>query len=97
MQVTAAPSSMPVWMDDVSCKGIEQSLALCSHAGLGHGNCGHSEDVKIRCKKKRGLLTAYSSQIKNLKNVYIKKYKSSYKGSVVAVPFFHTSVTNMKT
>ncbi|XP_056006696.1 deleted in malignant brain tumors 1 protein-like [Ostrea edulis] len=36
-------------LDDVSCKGNESSLALCSHGEFGQQNCSHSEDVGLIC------------------------------------------------
>ncbi|XP_019616112.1 PREDICTED: MAM and LDL-receptor class A domain-containing protein 1-like [Branchiostoma belcheri] len=41
--------SMPVWLDEVSCKGYESSLKFCSHDGWGVTNCDHAEDVSIKC------------------------------------------------
>ena len=39
----------PIWLDDLGCYGSELTLLQCSHRGLGSHNCGHSEDVSVRC------------------------------------------------
>ena len=39
----------PIILDDVECTGRESSLSECSHAGIRNHNCGHSEDVGVRC------------------------------------------------
>ncbi|EDO32523.1 predicted protein, partial [Nematostella vectensis] len=38
-------------MDDLQCKNTEKSLFECKQhpAGVGHSNCGHAEDVGVRC------------------------------------------------
>ncbi|CAH1245320.1 MDGA1 [Branchiostoma lanceolatum] len=41
--------SMPVWLDEVGCKGYESLLKFCPHDGWGVTNCGHAEDVSVRC------------------------------------------------
>ena len=38
-----------ILLDDVNCLGNETSLADCRHAGWGQHNCGHHEDVSIKC------------------------------------------------
>ena len=55
--VSKAPSSMPIWLDDLRC--IEGSthwtgdppteLSHCYNAGWGLNNCSHDEDVALRC------------------------------------------------
>ena len=39
----------PIWMDDVACRGNEARLVDCPFRGWGAHNCGHNEDVAIRC------------------------------------------------
>ncbi|KAI8478938.1 Immunoglobulin super DCC subclass member 3, partial [Branchiostoma belcheri] len=41
----------PIWLDDVECLGSERTLLECPKhsAGLGHGDCQHTEDAAVRC------------------------------------------------
>lgn len=39
----------PIWLDNMICRGSESGIDMCSHNGWGIHNCGHSEDVGIRC------------------------------------------------
>ena len=41
--------SGPTWLDDVACLGTETHVMQCGHHVWGIHNCGHSEDVSIRC------------------------------------------------
>ena len=41
--------SGPIWLDNLHCTGTESQLASCRHNGWGRNNCGHYEDVSIRC------------------------------------------------
>ena len=38
-----------ILLDNVNCLGNETSLADCQHRGWGVHNCGHHEDVAIKC------------------------------------------------
>ncbi len=38
-----------IWLDNVACTGNELRLQDCQHAGWGDENCGHIEDVGIKC------------------------------------------------
>ena len=43
--------SQTIWLDDVTCTGSESQLINCNHRGLGVENCGHIEDIGIRCTR----------------------------------------------
>jgi hypothetical protein len=45
----SADESVPIWLDDVSCKGNETSLDDCQHTPYAVHNCVHDEDVSIYC------------------------------------------------
>lgn len=42
-------NSSKFWLDDVICKGHEETIEQCSHEGWGNDNCADSERVYLRC------------------------------------------------
>ncbi|XP_052714536.1 deleted in malignant brain tumors 1 protein-like isoform X2 [Crassostrea angulata] len=45
--------SGPILLDDVKCTGSESRIEDCSHSPWGSHNCGHGEDVSIKCVQSR--------------------------------------------
>ena len=38
-----------IWLDQLKCRGNETNIDDCSHNPWGKHNCGHGEDIGIRC------------------------------------------------
>ena len=38
-----------ILLDNVDCTGSESSLLYCKHSGFHVENCGHHEDVSVKC------------------------------------------------
>uniref|UniRef100_K1R131 Deleted in malignant brain tumors 1 protein n=1 Tax=Magallana gigas TaxID=29159 RepID=K1R131_MAGGI len=45
--------SGPILLDDVKCTGSESRIEECSHSPWGSHNCGHKEDVSLKCVQSR--------------------------------------------
>ncbi|XP_053675792.1 uncharacterized protein LOC128726037 [Anopheles nili] len=43
------PGAGQIWLDEVKCNGTEASIEDCVHWHWGEHNCGHAEDVGVRC------------------------------------------------
>ena len=42
-------SSSNIWLDNVKCRGDEQTIAACRHRGWNIHNCFHFEDAGVIC------------------------------------------------
>ena len=45
-----SPFQVLYWLDDIQCKGDEESLLDCDHAAPGDHNCGDHEIAAVSCK-----------------------------------------------
>lgn len=45
----AGRGTLPILLDDVICSGSESDLFQCGHSPAYTHNCGHDEDVGVRC------------------------------------------------
>ena len=54
----------PILLDDVVCSGTEYDIGHCGHGGWGMHNCGHNEDVSIRCSPKGIVLFKHKTKLK---------------------------------
>ena len=41
--------NVSTWLDNLKCRGDENSLMECRHRGWGINNCGHFEDAGVKC------------------------------------------------
>ena len=39
----------PVWLGNLKCSGLENSLDSCGHMGWGNTGCSHAEDAGVIC------------------------------------------------
>uniref|UniRef100_A0A8B9MU64 SRCR domain-containing protein n=1 Tax=Accipiter nisus TaxID=211598 RepID=A0A8B9MU64_9AVES len=46
---TAAAGTGQIWLDDVNCRGNEDSIFDCPKPDWGVNNCSHSEDAGVEC------------------------------------------------
>lgn len=49
-QASFGEGSGPIWLDDVSCEGLERTIDNCQQKEIGDHNCLHSEDASVVCE-----------------------------------------------
>ena len=49
MTNTFGPGRGVIWLDDVACSGTETTLSQCPHKGWNTADCGHNEDIAVKC------------------------------------------------
>eukprot|EP00057_Strongylocentrotus_purpuratus_P012191 XP_011666665.1 PREDICTED: deleted in malignant brain tumors 1 protein [Strongylocentrotus purpuratus] len=47
--------SGPIWLDDVQCRGGEESLNQCNHNTIGTHDCAHEDDASVMCTARGSL------------------------------------------
>ncbi len=45
-----------IWLENVGCTGIEDSLINCTHRGWGYHSCRHYEDAGVQCSSTGKLI-----------------------------------------
>lgn len=45
-----AGTGLPIWLDNVMCRGTETFIWDCANNGPGNHNCAHFEDVYLVCR-----------------------------------------------
>ncbi|KAL3854705.1 hypothetical protein ACJMK2_013963 [Sinanodonta woodiana] len=81
---TVSTSSLPIWLDDVKCAGTESSIGECSHRPWGDNNCGHYEDVAIRCGN-HGIECYHCEGISNPSNCRDTTFCSSFESCQISM------------
>ena len=38
-----------IWLNYVTCDGTESNIGNCSHGGWGYNDCGHKDNVGVKC------------------------------------------------
>lgn len=73
-----------IWLDQVACNGNETSVDDCIHWHWGEHNCGHGEDVGVRCgltQSPRPTLAQLRAASKSFKFDFVEKSSKIYPDS----------------
>ena len=65
-------SSSPIWMDNVKCRGDEQTIAACRHRGWDNHDCRHSEDAGVVCLTNSTATTVGKLQLQFMLSQFYK-------------------------
>ncbi len=48
-----APSSVPIWLDNLECSPNDTNIRLCPQAAVGLNNCQHGDDIILSCARSK--------------------------------------------
>jgi len=48
-EAATIPGRGQIWLDDISCSGLESDIADCLHSHWGQHDCTHEEDASVQC------------------------------------------------
>ena len=83
MQLSFNPfgeASGEILLDHVNCRGNETFLADCQHAEWGEHDCGHHEDVAVKCVNNDLAVTGNQKYSQDFKSNQIKSNLLNNKG-----------------
>ena len=46
-------NAVPIYLDQVTCYGIEPALSECHHRNIGSHDCSHYEDAGVICQQRK--------------------------------------------
>ncbi|XP_071836544.1 scavenger receptor cysteine-rich domain-containing protein DMBT1-like [Apostichopus japonicus] len=52
-RTTFGEGSGPIWLNEMSCSGLESNIYHCGRLEWGNHNCGHHKDAGVRCETVR--------------------------------------------
>ncbi|XP_072045347.1 scavenger receptor cysteine-rich domain-containing group B protein-like [Amphiura filiformis] len=88
--------SSAIWLDDVDCSGLENSLINCTYPEWGSHNCDHSEDAGVSCENASASSIQHQLRIVGGPNSYEGRVEVYYNNSWGTVCNDYWSINNAK-